>query len=335
MFLTIFDVVTAKLEGDTVRLNVTLAFTIVCLVWGSTYLAIRFVIETAPPFFTAGTRWIIAGILLYTVTRLRGASAPSRSHWYAALVIGGLMLLIAHGAVVWAEQWIPSGLTSILVATVPLWLASIESIHNKTKPNGKAIAVLMAGFIGVIILVGDLPSLGGSTMGPTAALAVLIGALAWGIGSFYSRSARLPDSHFMAVALQMITGGLLLLVTSIATGELTGLRLDSMSQRSLIAWLYLIVFGSLIAFTSYIWLLKQTAPSRIATYAYINPVVALLLGWALANEQPTIRSTIAATIILISVAVITSKKFEPKTKDTKIAKAYPDTSPKKVDANTE
>ncbi|HKZ93883.1 MAG TPA: EamA family transporter [Candidatus Bathyarchaeia archaeon] len=296
------------------RLSVALAFAVVCVVWGSTYLAIRFVIETAPPFFTAGTRWAIAGVLLYCVTRLRGASAPSRSHWGSAFVVGGLMLLVAHGAVVWAEQWILSGLASIFVATVPLWLVLVESVHDRRKPDGKGLLALLAGFIGVIILVGDLPSLGGSNMAPIAALALLFGALAWGLGSFYSRSASLPNSHFMGVAIQMIAGGFLLLLTSVATGELANLRLGSISQRSLFAWAYLIVFGSLVGFTSYIWLLKQATPSRIATYAYINPVVALLLGWAFANEQPTFTSIVTTTIILISVAVITSRKFEPQDK---------------------
>jgi len=224
------------------------------------------------------------------------------------------MLLVAHGAVVWAEQWILSGLASIFVATVPLWLVLVESVHDRRKPDGKGLLALLAGFIGVIILVGDLPSLGGSNMAPIAALALLFGALAWGLGSFYSRSASLPNSHFMGVAIQMIAGGFLLLLTSVATGELANLRLGSISQRSLFAWAYLIVFGSLVGFTSYIWLLKQATPSRIATYAYINPVVALLLGWAFANEQPTFTSIVTTTIILISVAVITSRKFEPQDK---------------------
>jgi drug/metabolite transporter (DMT)-like permease len=290
------------------RLNVILAFLTVCIVWGSTYLAIRFVIETAPPFFTAGTRWIIAGVLLYSVTRLRGASRPSRSHWISAFVIGGLMLLGGHGAVVWAEQWIPSGLTSILVATVPLWVALVEALNNKRRPDSIILIALIIGFAGVVMLVEDMPTLGEGMMGSIVAVVVLLGALAWGSGSFFSRTAKMPDSHFTGVAMQMIVGGVLLFSASIATGELRNLQLTNMSQRSFAALVYLVIFGSLLAFTSYIWLLKQAAPSRVATYAYINPVVALLLGWAFAEELPTIRSLIAATIILISVAVITSRK---------------------------
>jgi drug/metabolite transporter (DMT)-like permease len=294
------------------RLSVVLAFAIICVVWGSTYLAIRFVVETAPPFLTAGARWITAGLLLYSVTRLRGASRPSRTHWISAFIIGGLMLLVAHGSVVWAEQWIPSGLTSILVATVPLWVTFVESVHDKRRPSAKVLAILLIGFAGVITLIGDMPTLTGDTMGPIAAIAVLFGAAAWGLGSVYSRSAKLPESHFMGVAMQMNVGGVLLLLASLATGEWTRIKLENMSQRSLLALIYLIVFGSLVAFTSYIWLLKQTAPTRVATYAYVNPVVALVLGWALASEQPTPRSLVATVIILISVAIVTSRKLDPR-----------------------
>lgn len=290
------------------RLSVILAFIAVCVIWGSTYLAIRFVIETAPPFFTAGTRWIIAGILLYSVTRLRGASHPSKWHWISAFVIGGLMLLGGHGAVVWAEQWIPSGLTSILVATVPLWVALVEAVNYRRRPDVMVLFALIIGFAGVVMLVEDMPTFGEGVMGPIVAVVVLLGALAWGSGSFYSQRAKMPDSHFTGVAMQMIVGGVLLFSASIATGELTRLQLTNMSQRSFAALVYLVIFGSLLAFTSYIWLLKQAAPSRVATYAYINPLVALVLGWAFAEEVPTIRSLAAATIILISVAVITSRK---------------------------
>jgi len=219
------------------------------------------------------------------------------------------MLLCGHGAVVWAEQWIPSGLTSILVATVPLWVTLVEALYNRRKPDRKILIAMLAGFVGVIILVEGMPTLSGD-MGPIAAVAILLGALAWGSGSFFSRTAKMPDSHFTGIAMQMMVGGVLLFSASIVTGEFAGLDLASMSQRSFAALVYLIVFGSLVAFTSYIWLLKQVVPSRVATYAYINPVVALLLGWALAGEQFTLRSMVAAIIILISVAAITTFKSE-------------------------
>jgi drug/metabolite transporter (DMT)-like permease len=221
------------------------------------------------------------------------------------------MLLGGHGAVVWAEQWIPSGLTSIFVATVPLWVTLVGAVNYRRRPDWKVLFALLIGFGGVIALVEDMPTTSGNMMGSIAAVVVLLGALAWGSGSFFSRSAKMPDSHLTGVAMQMIVGGVLLFSASLATGELTGLHLANMSQRSFAALVYLIVFGSLIAFTSYIWLLKQIAPSRVATYAYINPVVALLLGWALAGEQLTLRSIAATIIVIISVAVITALKSEP------------------------
>jgi drug/metabolite transporter (DMT)-like permease len=220
------------------------------------------------------------------------------------------MLLAGHGAVVWAEQWIPSGLTSILVATVPMWVTLVESVNYKKRPDWRVLIAMLAGFAGVIILVEDMPTLGEGMMGSFAAVAILLGALAWGSGSFYSRTAKMPDSHFLGVAMQMIVGGVLLFSASFVTGEFTGLQLANMSLRSLAALAYLTVFGSLVAFTSYIWLLKQIRPSRVATYAYINPVVALLLGFALADEQLTPWSIVAAIVIIISVAVITSLKSE-------------------------
>jgi drug/metabolite transporter (DMT)-like permease len=183
-------------------------------------------------------------------------------------------------------------------------------MNYKKKPNWKVLIALLAGFAGVIILVEDMPTLGEGMIGTLAAVAILFGASAWGLGSFYSRTAKMPGSHFLGVAMQMIIGGILLFSASFVTGEFTGLQLANMSLRSLTALVYLIVFGSLVAFTSYIWLLKQIAPSRVATYAYINPVVALLLGLALADEQLTFRSVAAAIIILISVAAITILKSE-------------------------
>jgi drug/metabolite transporter (DMT)-like permease len=191
---------------------------------------------------------------------------------------------------------------------VPLWVALVEALNNKRRPDSIILIALIIGFAGVVMLVEDMPTLGEGMMGSIVAVVVLLGALAWGSGSFFSRTAKMPDSHFTGVAMQMIVGGVLLFSASIATGELRNLQLTNMSQRSFAALVYLVIFGSLLAFTSYIWLLKQAAPSRVATYAYINPVVALLLGWAFAEELPTIRSLIAATIILISVAVITSRK---------------------------
>jgi drug/metabolite transporter (DMT)-like permease len=288
------------------KTQVALAFAAVYIIWGSTYLAIRFVIESLPPFFMAGTRFMIAGAILYLLTRLRGAQTPSRDQWGKAALVGGLMLLGGNGAVVWAEQYLPSGLTSIIVATVPLWIALLSWLSTRKKPNRAIFAGLILGFVGVGLLVGDIGTLGESQVAFLGGIALVFGTLLWASGSLYSRTAKLPSSSLLATAMEMVTGGILLFIASFVTGEWTRIRLDQVSLRSGFSWLYLIVFGSLIGYTSYMWLLKNVNPERVSTYAYVNPVVALFLGWALASETLSIQDIIAALIILTSVAVITT-----------------------------
>ncbi len=288
------------------RAKVALAFLAVYLIWGSTYLAIRFVIESVPPFFMAGTRFVVAGAVLYFWARLRGASSESKSHWGSAFVIGGLMLMGGHGAVVWAEQSVPSGLTSLLVATVPLWMVFLDSLHSRSRPSFRIIAGLVLGFAGVVLLLGGVESLGASSVDFAGAGVVVFGAFLWANGSLYSRSAKISSSSLLATGMEMIAGGVLLLVASLITGEWVRIRLDLVSVRSLVSWVYLVVFGALVAFTSYIWLLKVSTPARVSTYAYVNPIVAMLLGWALASEPLTIRNLVAAVIIVMAVITITT-----------------------------
>jgi drug/metabolite transporter (DMT)-like permease len=285
---------------------VAAAFLAVYIIWGSTYLAIRFVIETIPPFFMAGTRFLIAGLALYAVARFRSGSHATKFHWRSAFVIGGLMLLGGHGAVIWAEQWVPSGLTSLLIATVPLWMVLVDSVRNRAKPGLAVVVALALGFAGVALMVGGVESLGGSQVDLAGAAILVFGAFLWANGSLYSRSARLPSSQLLATALEMTAGGLLLLLASLVLGEWTMVRFDQVSDRSLFSWLYLIVFGALVAFTCYVWLLKVSTPSRVSTYAYVNPVVAMLLGATLAEETLTIQNVLAAAIILTSVVITTT-----------------------------
>lgn len=288
------------------RVRIGLAFLAVYLIWGSTYLAIRFVEETLPPFFMAGTRFVIAGIILYVWARLRGASRATRPEWGRVFVVGGLMLLGGHGAVVWAEQWVPSGLTSLLIATVPLWMVFSDWMRGGSKPNIRVAAGLGLGFAGVALLVGGIEGLGESHVDLIGAAVLVFGAFLWANGSLYSRSAKLPSSPLLATAMEMMAGGMLLLLASLITGEWMRLRLDQVSLHSMVSWVYLIVFGSLVGFTSYIWLLKATTTAKVSTYAYVNPIVAMVLGWAMANEALTLRNILAAVIILTSVAVITT-----------------------------
>lgn len=292
------------------RLKLGMAFLAVYFIWGSTYLAIRFVVETIPPFFMAGTRFIIAGLMLYTLTSVRGTTAPTSAHWRDAFVVGGLLLLGGNGAVVWAEQWVPSGLTSLLIATTALWMVLLNSLYHRTRPSLGGIFGLLLGFAGVALLVGSIENTGNNNMMVPAAAVVLLGAFLWAGGSLYSRSAKTSLSQLQPVAMQMIAGGVLLLSASLITGEWTRVMLDQVSMRSILSWLYLIIFGSLIAFSSYIWLLKHTTPSRVSTYAYINPLVALILGMVLAEEALTTRNVIATIIIILSVAIITTYPAE-------------------------
>jgi drug/metabolite transporter (DMT)-like permease len=297
------------------RAKVAAAFAAVYLIWGSTYLAISFVEESLPPFFMAGTRFLIAGSILYALIRLRGTSRETRSDWGKMFVTGGLMLLGGHGAVIWAEQWVPSGLTSLLVSTVPLWMVLSNYLWNRSKPNAKVAAGLALGFLGVILLAGGVESLGTGSVDITGAAILVFGAFLWANGSLYSRSARLSSSPLLGTGIEMLAGGLLLLIASLILGEWTHIRLDLVSARSAVSWVYLIVFGSLVGFTSYIWLLKNVPPSQASTYAYVNPIVAMFLGWALAHEPFSLRNAVAAAIILAAVVIITAYQTKEKSSE--------------------
>jgi drug/metabolite transporter (DMT)-like permease len=285
------------------------AFGAVYIIWGSTYLAIRIAVETLPPFVMAGVRFVIAGVLLYGWTRWRGAAPPQRIHWRSALVIGGLLLLGGNGGVVWAEQHIPSGLAALLVATVPLWMVLIDAVRpgGTGRPTGKVWAGLAMGLVGVALLIGPGNLLGGQRVNMAGVAAVLLGALSWALGSLYARQAELPRAPLQVTAMEMLAGGALLLIAATATSQWGQLDITQVSAASLLAVAYLIFFGSIVAFTAYGWLLKTTTPAKASTYAYVNPMVAVFLGWALADEPLTPQMLIAATIIIASVALITTK----------------------------
>jgi drug/metabolite transporter (DMT)-like permease len=222
------------------------------------------------------------------------------------------MLMGGHGAVVWAEKWVPSSLTSVLIATVPLWMVLVDSLRNRSRPGMRVVAGLALGFAGVALLVDPVRTLGGGGVDALGAAIIVGGAFLWACGSLYSRSGKLPSSPLQATSLEMLAGGTLLIVASGMAGEWTRIGLDQVSTVSLLSWLYLIVFGSLVAFTCYIWLLKVVSTAKVSTYAYVNPIVAILLGWALANEPITTRNMLAAAIILAAVIVITTYRSKVK-----------------------
>ncbi len=295
--------------SDPSTVQLAAAFAAVYVIWGSTYLAIRFAIETMPPLLMASVRFLIAGTALYIWGRRRGAPRPTGAQWRAAAIVGGLLLLGGNGAVVVAEQWIPSGLAALLIAAVPLWIVLVDWLAGSgRRPTRRVAGGLFTGFLGVALL-GGSPGVGaGGPMEVFGAVLLLLGGASWATGSIYSRRAPTPPRPRVWVGMQMLAGGALLLPASALAGEWARVDPSGVSARSALALLYLIVFGAIIGYSAYIWLLAATAPARVATYAYVNPVVALVLGWAVAGEPLTPRSLLAAAVIVGGVVVITTER---------------------------
>ncbi|MCB9454303.1 MAG: EamA family transporter [Anaerolineaceae bacterium] len=284
-------------------------FAAIYLIWGSTYLGIRFAIETIPPFMMAGFRFVIAGAILYALSRRSGATTPTRIHWRGALVQGGLMFLIANGAIVQAEQVVPSGVAALMIATVPLWVALLGWVFfREGRPDLRLTLGLVIGLVGMGLLVIPGDFLSGEHIDPAGALLLLGSALAWSSGTLFSRRLPAPSTPLMGAALNMLTGGALLVVLSTITGEFAAFNPAAISARSLLAILYLIVFGSVVAFGSYMYLLSVVLPSRVTTYAYVNPVIAVFLGWLLGEESLTARTIVGTVVIVTAVVLITARR---------------------------
>ena len=296
------------------RARILAAFAAVYVVWGSTYLAIRIAIDTMPPFLMAGVRFLVAGGLLYAWTRSRGAPAPTRRQWITAAIVGGFLLLGGNGGVVWAEQRVSSGVAALLVATVPLWVVMLEWLRGGTRPGLGTAAGVVLGLAGLAILVEPGSLLGGGRIDTLGALVLVAASLSWSIGSLYSRRHKSGDTPLLGSATQMLMGGALLVVFSLATGDAMRLDLAGVTLPSVLALLYLIAFGSLVGYTAYIWLLGVVSPSRVATYAYVNPVVAVFLGWLVLDEPVTSRVLLAAGVIVAAVALITTAVSGAKTR---------------------
>jgi drug/metabolite transporter (DMT)-like permease len=290
--------------------KIWLALIALYIVWGSTYLGIKVAIETIPPFFHAGIRFLISGLILVIWQRSAGHPMPTRKQWVTVAIIGTLLLLGGNGLVAWAEQFIPSGIAALIIASVPMFLVIGEAIRpNGIKPNWQGIVGLLIGFVGIFILVSPSEISGSTTkLNPFGVMALLLACLFWATGSIYSKTADLPKSSLMNTGAQMLMGSVSLFVVSVISGELHGWDVTAVSSRSLYGLLYLILVGSLVGFVSYGWLLQNAPISLVSTYAYVNPIVAVLLGTWFANEVLEPRIWVATGIIIGSVIFINSTR---------------------------
>ena len=297
--------------------NLLLAFAAVYLVWGSTYLAIRFGVETIPPFILGGMRFLVAGLILVAVSRMRGAAAPTPAEWKSATISGVFMVVGGNGLVCWAELYVPSGLTALLVATVPLWLVAIARMGpDRERARPLEVAGLALGLVGVVVLVGGSGAeigVGGATSNQVlmGALAIIAASLSWAVGSMYNRRAALPSPPLYGTGLTMAAGGAALLLIALAVGEFGRFSPANVSVRSWVSLLYLTLFGSIVAFSAYMWLLRNVRPAAAGTYAYVNPVVALFLGWWLAAEAFT-PPMLVGTAVIVAAVVLVQRGRAPK-----------------------
>jgi drug/metabolite transporter (DMT)-like permease len=288
------------------QMKLLAAFASVYFIWGSTYLGIRIAIETIPPLLMAGIRFIIAGSLLYLWGVFRGHERPTFAHWKSTAIIGLMLLLVGNGGLSWSEQLIPSGVAALLVAVSPLWFILLEWMQGGIKPTAGVFLGLFLGTFGIIVLIDPANLVGGMSINILGELVLLGSSICWAVGSIYSRRAKLPSSPALANGMEMLIGGVGLLIVSAVIGEWSAFRPAGITTRSLLAVSYLIVFGSIIGFSSYVWLLRATTPARASTYAYVNPIVAVLIGWLVAGETLSGRVLIAAALIIAAVAAITT-----------------------------
>ena len=302
--------------------GVMAAFAAVYVIWGSTYLGIRYAVESIPPFLMAGTRNLAAGLLLYAFARARVRAAPSRAEWRDAIIAGGLMLALGNGGVTWAEQAIPSGVTALLVALTPLWMVLFDWLRpGGVRPRPFVLAGLAVGFVGVALLAQGH----GEHRGPAydwGIAALMMASIGWAAGSIFNRQARKPVSPLLGVAMQMIAGGTLMLGFAAVRGEAAQFSFDRITPSSAGAWLYLTVFGSLVGYTCYVWLLHASTPARVATYAYVNPFIAVLLGCTIGHETFSHELLVAGALIIAAVVLIVrggAAKAEPATQCEEVA----------------
>jgi len=284
-----------------------LAFAIVYFVWGSTYLAIRVGVRDVPPFLLAAMRFLVAGLVLYVWMIARGERPPSGRQWMSASALAVLIFVLDYGLVFWAEQRVPSGITAVMMATIPVFMALSEIIFLRTQRLTIRLATaLLTGIAGVAVLMSPGLSLSGAPIDPVGAAALLVGAISWSVASAITRKLPLPASKVMSSAAQMLAGGAFLALIAASLGEFRNFHPSAVSRGAWLSLLYMIVAGSIVAFTAYVWLIHHESPTKVGTYAYVNPVVAVLLGYFLGGEGLGLRTVLGTAFVLISVLVITT-----------------------------
>jgi drug/metabolite transporter (DMT)-like permease len=306
------------------RTALVLAFATIYLVWGSTYLAIRVAVESMPPFAMAACRFLIAGTLMATFLRLRGAAWPTGPQWRDHALVGLLLLLGGNGLVVWAEQYIASGVAALVIGIGPLFIVLIEwAWPGGTRPGAVTIAALLVGLFGVTWLAAPWESTAGGGLHVGGVIALILSCAFWSLGSIVSRHAKSGAPPLAAASLQMLSGGAGLTLAALVHGDFARIDLHTITPQAWISFAYLILFGSLIAYSAFAFLLKHSQPARVATFAYVNPVVAVFLGWLLLNEPVTPRTLIASAIIIAAVVIITLQKARPPAAPAKPASIKP------------
>jgi len=286
-----------------------LAFAIIYFVWGSTFLAIRVGVREVPPFLLAAIRFVIAGLVLYGWMLLQGERSPSGRQWLSAVVLAVLIFVLDYGLLFWAERRVQSGVAAVMMATIPVFMALSEIVFLGTqKLTARLLLALLIGTVGVAVLVSRSLNFGGTPIDRAGAVALIVAAIAWSISSALTRKLPLPPSKVMSSGAQMLAGGVLLALTAGALGEFRGFHPWTVSRGAWLSLLYLIVAGSIVAFTAYVWLIHHESPTKVGTYAYVNPVVAVLLGYFVGGEGLGARTIMGTLCVLVSVVVITTTK---------------------------
>jgi len=289
--------------------KILLAFAIIYFVWGSTYLAIRVGVREMPPFLMAGLRFTVAGLALYGWMRLAGVPSPSWPEWRGATVLGALMFLLDYACLFWAEQRIPSGVSAVILAAIPVCITLLEIIFLRTQRLTVRLSLgLLVGIVGVAVLMDPSSSLGEAPLDRRGAIALLVACCGWSIGTIVSRRLVLPESKPMSAGAQMLSGGVQLLILAAVSGEFADFRVQDVSRIAWFSLIYLIIAGSIVGYTAYVWLLHYESPTKVGTYAYVNPVVAVIIGAGLGGEIIGRRTMLGTALILVSVVAITTMR---------------------------